>query len=240
MTSSINIVVIDYQSGNLRSVAKALEATGVSPRVSGDPADLSAADAVVLPGVGSGPAAMAALGERNLVKPLRQYASSGRPFLGVCLGLQLLLDATEEGTALDLSCSAPKGVEARYASPLPSPRETRCLGIVPGRVRRLPAGLKVPHMGWNSVEFQKHHPVFQGIPRGSYFYFVHSYYAAPTSPDGVEGVTEYGIPFCSVYARGNLVATQFHPEKSGSIGLQVYRNFVNLAVSNQQSAVSSP
>ncbi len=207
----MKIVVIDYQSGNLRSVAKALEFTGVRPLVTGDPAQLETADAVVLPGVGSGPAAMAALRERGLVEPLREYVASGRPFLGVCLGLQLLLDRTEEGDAL-------------------------CLGIIPGQVRRLPAGLKVPHMGWNSVQFRKEHPVCQGIPQDSHFYFVHSYYAIPENQDGVAGVAEYGIPFCSVYAQDNLVATQFHPEKSGRLGLQIYRNFVNFAISSQQKA----
>ena len=204
MSSLIKIVVIDYESGNLRSVAKALETTGVSPLVTGDPAQLETADAVVLPGVGSGPAAMAALRERDLVEPLREYVASKRPFLGVCLGLQLLLDHTEEG-------------------------DDRCLGIVPGRVRRLPQGLKVPHMGWNSVEFRKEHPVFQGIPQGSHFYFVHSYYAAPENEEDAVGVTEHGVPFCSVYARDSLVATQFHPEKSGSIGLRIYQNFVSFA-----------
>lgn len=159
---------------------------------------------MILPGVGSGPAAMQALQARGLVEPLREYAASGRPFLGVCLGLQLLLDRTEEGDA-------------------------QCLGIVPGAVRRLPSGLKVPHMGWNSVELrQPVHPVLAGIPQNSHFYFVHSYYADPDDRSAVAGVTDYGIPFCSVYARDNLVATQFHPEKSGAIGLLVYRNFVAL------------
>jgi glutamine amidotransferase len=203
MSRNVNIVVIDYQSGNLRSVAKALESAGVTPVVSGDPALLDAADALVLPGVGSGPAAMAALRERGLVEPLRRFAASGRPFLGVCLGLQLLLERTEEGDA-------------------------QCLGILRGVVRRLPPGLKVPHMGWNGVRFQKPHPLFQGIPQDAQFYFVHSYYADPEDREGVAGVTEYGIPFCSVYARDNLAATQFHPEKSGALGLQVYRNFVAL------------
>ena len=198
------MVVIDYESGNLRSVAKALEAQGVSPTVTGDPARLEEADAVILPGVGSGPAAMQALRSRGLVEPLRDYAASGRPFLGVCLGLQLLLDRTEEGDA-------------------------QCLGIVPGVVRRLPPGLKVPHMGWNSVELLSEHPGLAGIPQDSHFYFVHSYYADPEDRSAVAGVTRYGFPFCSVYARGNLLATQFHPEKSGSIGLRVYRNFVALA-----------
>ena len=204
MTSSLKLIVIDYQSGNLRSVAKALEAAGVSACVSGDPAQLETTEAVILPGVGSGPAAMAALRERGLVEPLREYVASGRPFLGICLGLQLLLERTEEGNA-------------------------PCLGIVPGRVMRLPQGLKVPHMGWNSVEFKKEHPVFQGIPQGSHFYFVHSYYPAPKDGAGVVGVTEYGVPFCSVYARDSLVATQFHPEKSGGMGLRIYQNFVALA-----------
>jgi glutamine amidotransferase len=153
---------------------------------------------------------MEALKERGLVEPLREYAAAGRPFLGVCLGLQLLLDRTEEGDA-------------------------PCLGIVPGVVRRLPpAGLKVPHMGWNSVEIKKGHPALQDIPGGTHFYFVHSYYADPEDQSAVAGVTQYGLPFCSVYARGNLIATQFHPEKSGNIGLQIYRNFIALAAKQVQ------
>ena len=208
MSSFINLVVIDYESGNLRSVAKALESVGVAPTVTGDPAQLARADAVVFPGVGSGPAAMEALRQRGLVDPLREYVASGRPFLGVCLGLQLLLDRTQEGDA-------------------------SCLGIVPGEVKRLPQGLKVPHMGWNSVHLLTEHPAFQGIPQDSHFYFVHSYYAAPDSQLGVTGVTEYGVPFCSVYAQGNLIATQFHPEKSGRLGLRIYENFVNLAMESQ-------
>ncbi len=202
--ADLRIVVIDYQSGNLRSVAKALEAVGAHPVVTENPSDLDAADAVILPGVGSGPAAMQALESRNLVAPVKKFIADGRPFLGVCLGLQLLLDRTEEGDA-------------------------PCLGIVPGRVKRLPAGLKVPHMGWNSVEFNINHPVFQGIPPSSHFYFVHSYYASPDDGSNVAGTTTYGMPFCSAYARDNLVATQFHPEKSGVIGLQVYRNFLQFA-----------
>jgi glutamine amidotransferase len=200
----INLVVVDYQSGNLRSVARALESVGVAPLVSADPAHIQAADAVVLPGVGSAPAAMAALQDRGLVRPLKEYVASGRPFLGVCLGLQLLLERTEEGGA-------------------------ECLGLVSGEVKRLPSGLKVPHMGWNSVRFNWEHPATRGIPQDSYFYFVHSYYPAPADIEGVVGTTEYNIPFCSVYARGNLVATQFHPEKSGVLGLRFYQNFVAMA-----------
>ena len=197
----VRLVVIDYESGNLRSVARAVEKAGVVPIVTSEPAALENADGVILPGVGSGPAAMAALQSRSLVDPLLGYIASGRPFLGVCLGLQLLLDATDEGDA-------------------------DCLGLVPGRVRRLPDGLKVPHMGWNTVEFQREHPLWKGIPQDSHFYFVHSYYADPVARADVAGVTEYGVPFCSIYARDNVVATQFHPEKSGENGLRVYSNFI--------------
>ena len=204
MSASIKLVVIDYQSGNLRSVAKALESVGVSPQVTGDAAQIETADAVILPGVGSGPAAMEALNRRDLVGPIREYVASGRPFLGVCLGLQLLLDRTEEGHA-------------------------DCLGSIAGRVKRLPDGLKVPHMGWNSVSFQREHPVFEGIPQDCHFYFVHSYYAAPEDATWVAGTTDYGVTFCSIYAKNNLVATQFHPEKSGRLGLRIYQNFVDLA-----------
>ena len=203
-TGNPHIVVIDYESGNLRSVARAVEKAGVTPCVTSDPALLDSADAVILPGVGSGPAAMSALNARGLVEPLLGYIASGRPFLGVCLGLQLLLEATDEGDA-------------------------DCIGLVSGRVRRLPAGMKVPHMGWNTVRFQTEHPLWAGIPQDSHFYFVHSYYADPTQRDNVAGITEYGVPFCSVYARDNVVATQFHPEKSGVNGLRIYANFVNQA-----------
>ena len=204
MPQAMKVVVIDYRSGNLRSVAKALEAVGASPVVTEDPLQIHSADALVLPGVGSGPAAMQALKSRGLDEPIKGYVAEGRPFLGVCLGLQLLLERTEEGDA-------------------------PCLGIVPGNVKKLPAGLKVPHMGWNSVNFNWDHPVFRGIPPSSHFYFVHSFYASPDSPEAVAGTTSYGIPFCSAYARGNLVATQFHPEKSGRIGLAIYRNFLDFA-----------
>ncbi|MDA0264318.1 MAG: imidazole glycerol phosphate synthase subunit HisH [Chloroflexi bacterium] len=200
----MKLVVIDYESGNLRSVSRALESQGVTPLVSSGLADLAAADAVVLPGVGSGPAAMAALDQRGLVGPIRDYIASGRPFLGVCLGLQLLMDRTEEG-------------------------DKPCLGVVQGDAKLLPPGQKVPHMGWNNVKFNKKHPVLAGIPQDSYFYFVHSYYAAPNDPASVAGTTEYGIPFCSIYARDNLIATQFHPEKSGPAGLRLYKNFIGLA-----------
>ena len=200
----MKLVVIDYDSGNLRSVTRALESQGVNPLVTGDPSDFDGANAMILPGVGSGPAAMTALEQRGLVEPIKEYIASGKPFLGVCLGLQLLMESTEEGNS-------------------------HCLGVVQGNTKLLPPGLKIPHMGWNSVNFEKQHPLVAGIPQDSYFYFVHSYYAAPKDPEGVNGTTEYGIRFCSIYANGNLVATQFHPEKSGPAGLHLYKNFIGLA-----------
>ena len=206
----MKLVVVDYESGNLRSVSRALESCGVSPLVTGDPKELPNADAVVLPGVGAGPAAMAALKQRGLVEPLQEFAAGGRPFLGICLGLQLLLDWTDEDPGAS------------------------CLGIVPGEVKRLPdeengTSLKIPHMGWNSVTLSEPHSAFCGIDSGSYFYFVHSYYAKPEAKTGIVGTTEYGLQFCSAYVRNNVVATQFHPEKSGPVGLRIYRNFVAMA-----------
>ena len=204
--SKLSVVVVDYGSGNLRSVSQALEKTGVYPEIADDPGSLLEADALILPGVGAGDAAMRALRERGLVEPLREYVDSGRPFLGVCVGLQLLMDSTEEG-------------------------EADCLGIIPCKTRKLPAGLKVPHMGWNVVELRGSHPLFDGIPEGSHFYFVHSYYAEPEDWSLAAGITEYGTSFCSVLIRDNLVATQFHPEKSGALGLKVYENFIGFALS---------
>ena len=198
------VKVVDYESGNLRSVSRALENAGAQPVLTSDPAALESADAIVLPGVGSGRAAMEALDQRGLVKPLQEAVASGKPMLCICLGLQILMDDTEEGS---------------------SP----CLGVVSGTTRKLPGGLKVPHMGWNSVSFRHAHPLLHGIPDGSYFYFVHSYYAEPLEDDVATGVTEYGLPFCSILTQGNVMATQFHPEKSGDYGLKMYKNFVNYA-----------
>ena len=200
----LKVLVVDYESGNLRSVAKALERAQVGPVISGDAKELMSADAAILPGVGSGAAAMEALRQRGLVEPLQEFVASGRPFMGVCLGLQLLMERTEEG-------------------------EAQCLGIVSGGVSHLPPGLKVPHMGWNRVELKRNHPALKDVPREAYFYFVHSYYAEPTDGRLAIGLTEYGVKFCSVLARDNLIATQFHPEKSGTVGLRIYRNFVEHA-----------
>lgn len=197
----IRVAVIDYGSGNLRSVSRALERSGAEAVVTAEPRLILEADAAILPGVGAGDAAMRALHQQGLVGPLKEFSASGKPFMGICLGLQLFMDCTEEGDAA-------------------------CLGIVPGKTQKLPPGLKVPHMGWNKVSLKRAHPVFDGIPDRSYFYFVHSYYAEPEDEELVAGVTEYGIQFCSIMARDNLVATQFHPEKSGTMGLRIYENLV--------------
>ena len=206
---SPNIAIVDYQAGNLRSVQKALERFGASASVTSDRREIERADGVVFPGQGACDSSMRELRARDLVGPIKDFIASGRPFLGVCLGLQLLLEGSDEG-------SEP------------------CMGVLPGRVRRLPAGLKIPHMGWNEVEFHLSHPVLDGVPVGSYFYFVHSYYADPDDKSIVAGTTTYGTEFCSAVAWDNVVAVQFHPEKSGSAGLGIYRSFV------EQVAASTP
>ena len=201
--SSATIAIVDYQAGNLRSVQKALQRFGVGARITSDAGVIERADGVVFPGQGACDSAMRQLRDRSLVGPIKSFISSGKPFLGVCLGLQLLLEESDEGAE-------------------------RCLGVLAGRVRRLPSGLKIPHMGWNRVEFHGWHPALEGIPSGSYFYFVHSYYADPDDKSTVAGTTAYGVEFCSAVAWDNVLAVQFHPEKSGDIGLRLYRNFVAL------------
>jgi glutamine amidotransferase len=197
------IAIVDYQAGNLRSVQKALERSGVQPVITSDPGDIERADGLVFPGQGACDSSMCVLKERRLVEPIREFIASGRPFFGVCLGLQLLLDGSDEGVEPGL-------------------------GVLAGRARRLPPGLKIPHMGWNSVELRLSHPVLEGVPSGSYFYFVHSYYADLEDQSIVAGTTTYGVEFCSAAARDNVIAVQFHPEKSGEIGLRLYDNFVKL------------
>ena len=201
----MRVVVVDYGAGNLRSVERAADHAGYDPIISSNPEDVAAADCLIVPGVGAAADTMRNLRERRLVEPILDFLASGRPFLGICMGMQALLTASEEGG------------------------EHACLGVMPGRVRRLPPGLKVPQMGWNTVDQRRPHPVFEGIPDGSYFYFVHSYYPAPDDEAVVIGETDYGVVFPSVVARDNIVATQFHPEKSGDVGLRFYRNFLTWA-----------
>jgi glutamine amidotransferase len=210
------IVVVDYDAGNLRSVQRALEAVGQRPVVTSDPRAVASAEALVLPGVGSAQDCMRKLIARDLAEPLKDYAASGRPFLGVCVGLQLLFDGSEEGG----------GVE--------------CLGILPGMVRRFQNqdGLKVPQIGWNAVTLKYDHPLLNGIPGGTYFYFVHSYYADPSDAEVTLGQAEYGVDFAAIVACENVVATQFHPEKSADMGLRIYANFGRIAAASRVYAHS--
>ncbi|HEY9073387.1 MAG TPA: imidazole glycerol phosphate synthase subunit HisH [Desulfobaccales bacterium] len=198
------MVIIDYQAGNLTSVVRSFKALGVEGRVTQDPAEVAAASRVVFPGVGAAGKAMATLKELGLDQALKESFRKGAPILGICLGAQIILEYSEEN---DL---------------------TPCLGLLPGRTRSLPrqAGLKIPHMGWNRVRFLKPLPVFQGLPEEAEYYFVHSYYPDPAEQSMVLGVTEHGVQFPSALGWRNLVATQFHPEKSGRFGLQILKNFL--------------
>ena len=200
-----NLVVIDYGAGNLRSVGKALASLGYRPLVTSDPGDVEGASAVVLPGVGAAGQIMRSLRNLGIDEAVVDYIASGRPFLGVCMGMQVLFDRSEEDGGQE------------------------CLGVLPGRVRRLRPGLKVPHMGWNAVEQHAEHPMWDAIPDQSYFYFVHSYVVEPTDEEARAGITDYGGFFTSAVCRDNVFGTQFHPEKSGRLGLRLYRNFVEWA-----------
>lgn len=215
------IVIVDYEMGNLRSVQKAVERVGQEARVSDKPEDVAAAERLIVPGVGAFGDAMAALRAKGLVQPIRDFVASGRPMLGICLGLQVLLDESEE------VAEAPVEVAAMAGAPLP-----RGIGLVPGRVVRFShdlaaRGLKVPQMGWNRVTPAGGGPLWAGLPEeGVYFYFAHSYYAAPRDEAVVAGWTDYGGRFCSALRAGNLYATQFHPEKSQAAGLALLENFL--------------
>ncbi len=196
------IAVIDYGAGNIRSIAKALEHVGAAVQVTDDPVVVARAEAVVLPGVGSGGAAMTRMVQRGLDEAIREATQQGKPFLGICLGMQLLADHHAEG-------------------------EVDGLRLFHGEVRRIPNGPKIPHMGWNQVApLHDDLPIFEGITPNSLFYFAHSYYVEPGDQQGVAAITEYGSPFCSVIATDQVWGTQFHPEKSSSAGLQLLKNFV--------------
>jgi imidazole glycerol-phosphate synthase subunit HisH len=196
------ITIIDYGAGNLKSVVNAITHLGYEIKLTNRKQDILDAGIVILPGVGAGGDTMDNLNKLDLSDAIRKVVEDGKPFLGVCIGLQVLFTYTEEDGRHD------------------------CLDVVPGKVQKLPGGLKVPHMGWNQVRQMKKHPVFEGIPDMSNFYFVHSYYPVPDDKSTVLGETEYGITFASAVARENLVATQFHPEKSGAMGLKFYDNFI--------------
>jgi len=204
-----NIVIIDYEMGNLRSVAKAFEKLGFSARVSSDPADIPGADKIVLPGVGAFRDCIGNLRSGGFVEPLLAHVEQEKPLLGICVGMQMLFDESEEF--------------GRYQG----------LGLLPGKVRRFPLDmeeggerLKVPHMGWNTIEFNPETPLFNHVDQQSYVYFVHSYYCDAEDSTVVAATCRYGnIEFCAAARKGNLMATQFHPEKSQAIGLQIFKNF---------------
>jgi glutamine amidotransferase len=207
------IAIVDYGAGNLRSVVNAVNKLGYRPTVTSSPDDVLKAQAVILPGVGAAADTMVNLKKLGLDSSIRHFISEDRPFLGVCIGLQILFASTEEGGW------------------------HRCLDIIPGLVHKLPSKLKIPHMGWNQVKQKLSNPIFDGIPDEANFYFVHSYYVEPEDRSLVTGETEYGIPICSVLTRGNMVATQFHPEKSGEVGLRFYDNFIKIALGKKVSSL---
>lgn len=200
------MTIVDYGAGNLNSVQKAFQALGVETAITADPKVVARASALILPGVGAFGAAVKSLREGGLAEVLGEKISGNTPFLGICLGLQLLFDCSEEGPA-------------------------QGLGLLGGQVKRFPSSLalKVPHMGWNQVHRNGESRLLAGTEEGEYYYFVHSYYLEADNREHVVGQCEYGMPFDAVVERGNLFATQFHPEKSGRAGLQVLKNFVDIA-----------
>lgn len=199
------ITIVDYGMGNLRSVQKAFEKVGSQAVISSQPEEIAQATKLVLPGVGAFRDAIQALKDQSLVEPILEQIHSGKPFLGICLGLQLLFETSYE--------------DGEYAG----------LGVIPGKVVRFQdqPDLKIPHMGWNQIESTAPHPILAGIPEQEYFYFVHSYYVAPEEESFVAAYTDYGCRFASMVARDNIVAAQFHPEKSQSAGLKLLENFAS-------------
>lgn len=212
------IAIVNYGMGNLRSVQKALERVGAQAELIDRPEQIADAQRLILPGVGAFGDGMAHLRERAMVQPLRDYAESGRPMMGICLGMQLLFDSSTE--------DAPSPDE-----PVPG------LGILPGRVVRFNEDqgegrprLKVPHMGWNQIDFTPGTPLFDGLKPGDHVYFVHGYYCKPNDANDTAATTQYGNAFCSAVHRANVWATQFHPEKSQQVGLRILENFANAAL----------
>ena len=201
------IAVIDYDAGNLKSVEKALIFLGETPVITRDREELLAADKVILPGVGAFGDAMDRLLQYGLVDVIKEVVKKGTPFLGICLGLQLMFESSEESP----------GVEG--------------LGLLPGKILKIPEtpGMKVPHMGWNSLKIDPNSRLFKGIPDGNYVYFVHSYYLKAGSEDIVAATTEYGTHIHAAVEKGNLFACQFHPEKSSQTGLKILENFIKLS-----------
>lgn len=202
------IAIIDYGAGNLQSVKKAFDFIGAESVITDNPEIINACDRILLPGVGSFGDAMDSMAKSGLVDTVKQNALSGKPFLGICLGLQLLFEESEESPGV-------KG-----------------LGIFKGKIKKFSSdmGLKIPHIGWNSLEIKQKDGIFKNIPENSYVYFVHSYYLQAEDKNDIATVTNYGIDFHSAVGKNNIFATQFHPEKSGDVGLQILRNFASMEV----------
>ncbi|MFH1241706.1 MAG: imidazole glycerol phosphate synthase subunit HisH [Pseudomonadota bacterium] len=202
------IAIIDYEAGNLKSVERALESLGHPCRITSHRREILGSERIIFPGVGAAGKAVRDLRRTGLDLALIEAFARGKPILGICLGAQIILDRSEEN-------------------------QIRCLGLIGGEVKRFPSPLlsddnqrlKIPHMGWNDVEIAKRHPIMEGIMPRDEFYFVHSYYPLPNSADSIIGTTEYGIKFAAVIGFRNLIATQFHPEKSGRAGLRILKNF---------------
>ncbi|MBF0188853.1 MAG: imidazole glycerol phosphate synthase subunit HisH [Magnetococcales bacterium] len=209
----MSTLIIDYGSGNLRSVAKAVESVGGDPDVTDKPKKLAKADRIILPGVGAFADCRANLDNRDLVEPITEHINAGRPFLGICVGMQLLFSESHEfGThpGLDLIPGTVDAFSKKMSDPEDNSRH-----------------LKVPHMGWNRVsQTQEKHPLWAEIPDASHFYFVHSFHGVASNKEEIAGMSDYGIPFVAAVARNNLFATQFHPEKSQKFGLQLLKNFL--------------
>lgn len=208
------IAIIDYGAGNLRSVSRAVALYTPDFVVTQDPADVERAAAVILPGVGAAGDTIRGLERHGMTEVVQATIASGKPYFGICMGLQVLLTESEEDGG------------------------TPCLDVYPGIVRRFPKGLTVPHMGWNQVRQTQEHPMFAGIPDDAYFYFVHSYYTDPDDEALTAGATDYGVTFPSVLAQENVFATQFHPEKSAGMGLRLYENFVAWATGARPGVAS--
>ena len=197
------VVIVDYDAGNLRSVQRACQQVGIEAVISSSPDEVRSAERIIFPGVGAAGAAMVSLAARGLDVALRDVLIAGTPVFGICLGLQISLERSEEN-------------------------DTTTLGLISGEVQRFrldSPDLKVPHMGWNEVRVQRPHPMLHGIDPGDEFYFVHAYYPHPLNPENVYAVTDYEIEFASAVGRGNYFATQFHPEKSGRVGLRMLSQF---------------
>ena len=202
------IAIIDYGAGNLQSVKKAFDFIGAESVITDNPEIINACDRILLPGVGSFGDAMDSMHKSGLVETVKQNALSGKPFLGICLGLQLLFEESEESPGV-------KG-----------------LGIFKGKIKKFSPdmGLKIPHIGWNSLEIKQKDTLFKNVPENSYVYFVHSYYLHAEDENDIATITNYGIDFHSAVGKNNIFATQFHPEKSGDVGLQILRNFASMEV----------